>query len=63
MADRVGRTVAAEMPQRQLEAEPGTDAVIIDLEATSQLDTTSADALAELIKSCVDARSTCISSG
>ena len=46
----VNAAAAVELITTEIEAEPGTDAVIINLEATSQLDTTSADALGELIK-------------
>ena len=46
----VNAAAAVDLITTEIEAEPGTDAVIINLEATNQLDTTSADALAELIK-------------
>ena len=46
----VNAAAAVDLITTEIESEPGTDAVIINLEATNQLDTTSADALAELIR-------------
>ena len=45
----VNAAAAVELITTEIEAEPDTEAVIINMEATNQLDTTSADALGELI--------------
>ena len=38
----------------KVEAAPGTRALVLDMEATNQMDTTSADALADLLRRAAD---------